>query len=214
MLIVCLALAACKAAQFAHTLDSRARVMREARDKFTPDAGAKAAALSVGRHRELEGRARHAMCGWQGEIAQVGHVSHVYGHPARAAYAVEFFRRRATAAWSGGASAADYSVRDENEADGEVRFEVTAQRVGIMLLVSHRGVIRRVSFTRGDRLGIDNGELCAVCTPSELLAYGGTPARCHDDNLVIGLKCREGTSCCELITSKDENSGLGPRMKS
>jgi hypothetical protein len=64
MLIICLALGACKAAQFPHTHDSRARIMRETRDNFAPDASAKAAALSVRCHRELEGRARHAMCGW------------------------------------------------------------------------------------------------------------------------------------------------------
>jgi hypothetical protein len=63
MLIICLALSACKAAQLPHALDSRPRVMWEARNKFAPDASAKATALSVRRHRELEGRARHAMCG-------------------------------------------------------------------------------------------------------------------------------------------------------
>jgi hypothetical protein len=145
MLVICLALSACEAAQLAHALDGHARVMREARDNFAPDASAKAAALSVRRHRELEGRARHAMCGWQGEIAQVWHVSHVHGHPARAAHAVQFLRGRATAAWSG--ASADYRVRDENEADGEVCVEVTAQCVGVLLLAGHRGAVRRVSLT-------------------------------------------------------------------
>jgi hypothetical protein len=62
MLVICLALSACKTAQLPHTLDGHARVMREARDKFAPDASAKAAALSVRCHRELEGRVRNAMC--------------------------------------------------------------------------------------------------------------------------------------------------------
>jgi len=143
MLVIRLAISACKAAQLPHTHDSRARGTREACNKFAPDASAKTTTLSVRRHRELEGRARHAMCGWQGEIAQVWHVSHVHGHPARAAHAVEFLCGRATAAWSGGAPA-ENCIRNENEVDGEVRVKITAQCMGVLLL-ANRGSFCRVS---------------------------------------------------------------------
>jgi len=122
------------------------------------------------------------------------------------AHAVEFLRGRATAAWSGGAT--EYGIRDENEADGELRIKVTTQRIGVVLLAS------RASLTQVVRLGIDNGKLCAVSAPGKLLAYRGTASRCHDYNLVIGLKCGKGTSCCELIASEDENRCLRSRMES
>jgi hypothetical protein len=212
MLVICLALGACKATQLPYTHDRRACIVREARNKFAPDSSAKATTLSVCSDRELEVRARHAMCGWKCEVAQVWHVSYVHGYPAHAAQAVEFLRGRATAAWSGGATT-EHGVRDENEADGQVRVEVIAQRMGITLLTCHSGVSRD-SLTQVVGLRIDNSELCAVSAPGELLAYGRTAARCHDDNLIIGLKCGKGTSCCELIASKDEKSCLRSRTES
>src|SRR5258708_5717184 len=157
MLIICLALSACKVAQLPYTHDSRACVVREARDKFAPDASAKAATLSVRRDRKLEGRVRHAMCGWEGKVAQVWHVCYIHGHPARAAHAVEFLRRRATAAWSGGATA-EHSVRDKNEANGEMCIEVIAQLMAVILLASHRG-ISKVPFIQVVGPGINDCDL-------------------------------------------------------
>jgi hypothetical protein len=87
-IVVCLAPSTCKLAQLPHPRNSHARITRETGDEFAPDTRPESAALSVRRNRELEGRARHAVCRRQGKVAQVWHVGHVHGHPARAANGV------------------------------------------------------------------------------------------------------------------------------